>query len=163
MSFGDLFLLTVRWLHSLSAVAWIGGSIFYLLVLRPALRSAHVDEPSFSRAIVTNFRSLVTLCIWTSLITGAILLFDRLTDGFLGSAYLAAVGTKISLALVIFAIVWARYQRTQAYPKKLSAEHSHHRLASRLTGGGAILFLGILVLLLADLLRFLVERDLARG
>ena len=37
MTGGDLFLVVVRWIHVVAAAAWVGGSIFYLFVLRPAL------------------------------------------------------------------------------------------------------------------------------
>ena len=34
----DWILLVIRWAHAVAAVAWVGGGIFYLMVLRPALR-----------------------------------------------------------------------------------------------------------------------------
>ena len=33
----DWILLAIRWFHLLSAVAWVGGGMFWILVLRPAL------------------------------------------------------------------------------------------------------------------------------
>ena len=50
----DWILVAIRWAHALAAVAWVGGGIFYLMVLRPAFRRSNGD-PGASRAIGEEF------------------------------------------------------------------------------------------------------------
>ena len=51
MTFGDVFFLLIRWFHGLAAVAWVGGGIFYLMVLRPAVQQARGLPAETSRSI----------------------------------------------------------------------------------------------------------------
>ena len=114
MTLGEGFLLLVRWFHSLAAVAWIGGSIFYVLVLRPAQRRAGVQAAATTTEVQIQFRGLVDSCIAVLLVTGAVMLFDRLTDATTGTAYVVAVAVKIGLALWMFAMARGRWRRRRA-------------------------------------------------
>ena len=163
MSIGDLFLLLVRWLHLVSAVAWIGGGLFYLLVLKPAV-GRHGDSASpFLRVATVEFRSLVDVCIWTLVITGAILVFSRLTSGFLGAPYIVTLGVKIALALWMFALARAQRHRIERRLPGGTAVSPLRRLIAWVGGANSIVVLGVLVFLLSDLLRYFVEQDLAGG
>ena len=95
MTFGEGFMLLVRWFHAMAAVAWIGGSIFYVLVLRPAQRRAGVNGEAITPEVTTQFRGLVDSCIAVLLVTGTVMLFDRLTDSTTGTIYVATVSIKI--------------------------------------------------------------------
>ena len=64
MSVGDLFLLVVRWVHLVAAAAWIGGGLFYLLALRPALRTVPDSQRQVDTAVATEFRTWVDTCIF---------------------------------------------------------------------------------------------------
>ena len=82
----DWILLVIRWAHALGAVAWVGGGMFYVLVLRPALHRSPVQEQT-NRAIGAEFRGLVNTAIAVLLITGIVLTASRLTTNSVTIAY----------------------------------------------------------------------------
>lgn len=165
MTLGEGFLLVVRWLHSLAAVAWVGGSLFYVLVLRPAQRRAGDAAQVVGPGSLEEFRSLVDTCIAVLIVTGTVLLFDRLTEGSVGTAYVAAISTKIGLATWMFAIARGRWRRRKlASSQAISSPTNQKRLLAKLmdlaSGVNLTVILGIAVFFLSDLLRFLFERGL---
>ena len=172
MSVSDVLLLLVRWLHLVAAVSWVGGSVFYLLVLRPALRRAGESGSALPAAVGREFRSLVGVCIAVLVLTGAIMTFDRLTSPATDAAYVATLAVKVSLAAVMFVLA-RRARRARRAAANASdavpagAESGPARLARRvsgaLSGGVLILVLGVTVLLLADLLAAIYESNLAEG
>ncbi len=160
----DWILLAIRWGHALSAVAWVGGGIFYLMVLRPAIRRARGQAqglpPETSRAIGVEFRGLVSTAIAVLLLTGVILSVSRLTQDAVTSPYVAVLVVKIVLALYMFYVV--RFMRQDTYPEEQEPGGSGwQRLRGRLTGTTAVLVIGILVIGLSDVLDGLLENALA--
>ena len=115
MSAGDVFLLVVRWLHLVSAAAWVGGSLFYLLVLRPALRRSG-DSSGVTESAAVEFRALVDTSILVILVTGIILTFNRLTPGIVGVPYVVVLGVKIALSLWMFVMARGRRKRQVSFP-----------------------------------------------
>ena len=169
MSISDVFLLLVRWLHLLAATAWVGGSVFYLLVLRPAIRRSGESASTLPAAIAREFRSLVGLSIAVLVLTGAILTFDRLTSPATDAAYVATLAVKVSLAVVMFILAHRARRARRAAPRPspdaadagTPALRLARRVSGALSGGVLILVLGVTVLLLADLLTTLYESNLA--
>lgn len=154
----DILLLIIRWLHAIAAVAWVGGAIFYWLILRPALRSG---DPSglITRFAGPEFGQVVSLAVGILIITGAILSFDRLSAETVTAAYVSVLVVKILLAGWMFALVWTRRQDTSVLSP---APSGWLRTAiGSLTNINATLVLGPVVFFLSDLLRFLVERELS--
>lgn len=164
MSASDVFLLVVRWLHLVSAAAWIGGSLFYLLVLRPALRRAPDSAGWVNAAAVGEFRVLVDTCIFVLLVTGTILSFDRITAGTAGVPYVVTLSVKIALALVMFLLARGRRRRGVFLSSVVKPDQSptgFQQAVRAVSGYNAIVILGIVVFLLADLLKVLFEIDLS--
>ena len=160
MTAGDAFMLVMRWLHLVSAAAWIGGSLFYLLVLRPALRRS--PDP-LRLAATREFRALVDTSIFVLLVTGVILTLDRLTPGVVGMPYVIVLAAKIVLSLWMFHLARGRRRYTPlAGPAgEPAAKASWPRRALRFASRyNAIVILGIVVFLLADLLKALYEMAL---
>ena len=161
MTTSDLFLLLIRWLHLVSAAAWVGGSLFYLLVLLPAVsRSA---EPSgILTSTATEFRALVNTCIVVLMATGLILAFNRLTDSVVDEPYVATLALKSGLSVWMILLVHAERRRTRgriaaaatAVEESSSPMRRIYRAAS---GFNALVILGIAVLLLSDVLKVLYE------
>jgi putative copper export protein len=141
--------LIMRSLHLLAAAAWVGGSIMYLVVIIPALRSGG-PAPGVAAQMAELFRRLVNLCMGVLLLTGAYLTFDRLTQTTLGWAYLVVLALKILTALAMF--ILAIYV-SQSNIRKL-AKHT-----TRLSKAAPqlILGLGIVVFVLGALLNQLFE------
>jgi len=159
MSVLDLILVAIRWGHALAAVAWVGGGIFYLIVLRPAIQQARGLPPETSRAIGVEFRGLVGTAIAVLLLTGVILSVSRLTEDVVTSPYMAVLVVKIGLALYMFYVV--RFMRQNSYPEEPEPPDSRwQRLLSRLTGTTALLVTGVVVIGLSDVLDGLLENAL---
>ena len=141
--------LIVRTAHLLAAAAWVGGSILYLVVVLPALRIGG-PAPEVSVQIATLYRRMVNICIGVLQLSGAYMMFDRLTSTSLGWPYLVVLGIKIIAALAMF--VLAIYL----------GQSNIRRLAKRTTrfskaAPQLMLALGILVFLLGALLNGIFE------
>ena len=103
----DGLIVLVRWLHALGAVAWIGGSVFFALIVRPAQRV----DPDGVGAVVGRFvgpyRELVDVSIITIGVTGLILMFERLTGDDATVAYFTVLSAKLVIAGWMFYMVWS--------------------------------------------------------
>lgn len=159
MTILDWILVAIRWGHALAAVAWIGGAVFYLLVLRPNQRQASVSG-AVQQAIGNDFRGLVTTAIAVLLLTGAVLSASRLSSDAVGVRYVIVLAVKVALALYMFYVV--RFLQPRSYPEPpVSGRGWLPRLRGRLTSATAVLIAGVLVIGLSDLLDLLFEKGLA--
>ena len=154
----DWILLVIRWGHALSAVAWVGGGMFYVLVLSPARRRAPLSEDS-SRAVGEEFRGLVNTAMAVLLVTGIVLAASRLTADTVTIPYVAVLAMKIGLALYMFYVV--RFLRPRAYPEERSTTESRWpRIWGKLSSTTAVLVVGMVVFGLSDVLDALFENAL---
>lgn len=158
MGIADVLLLVVRWLHALAAVAWVGGSIFYAFVLRPAHRRGAEGQGETAKPVAEEFRALVYTAMGVLLSTGIVLTASRLTSGKISAVYVGVLALKVALALCMFYL--ARF-RSRAFLNAQPIQSGPRRLLTAATGTTAILVLGVVVFLLADLLQVLVEARLA--
>ena len=162
MTITDFFLLVVRWLHLASAAAWVGGSLFYLVVLRPAMRRTASDSSSFSSlnlSTAREFRALVDTSIFVLLATGIILTFNRLTPDVVGMPYIAILATKIALSLWMFVLARGRRSRVrfpETYDQRITPS-TWHQVLRAVSGYNTIVILGMIEFLLSDLLKILFE------
>ena len=146
--------LIVRAAHILAAAAWVGGNILYLVAVIPALRSSG-PAPAVAAQIAALFRRMVNVCIGVLLLTGAYLMFDRLTQTALGWPYLVVLGLKIAAAIVMFVLAIYLGQSNIRRLAKRSTRLS--RAAPQL-----MLALGIIIFILGALLNGLFEATIAR-
>lgn len=153
----DWILIAIRWFHLLGAVAWVGGGIFWIFVLRPALDRVGGVGYESRRTIGEEFRSLVNTAIGVLLVTGIVLSATRLTDNAVTAPYVAVLVVKIGLALYMFYVV--RFLRPQVYPLNQDVGRMR-RAGHRLTGNGALLIYGVIILGLSDVLNALFENAL---
>lgn len=158
---GEGLYVGVRWLHALATVAWLGGSLFYLVVLRPAVRTAGAS-PQLEQAIATGFRDVVEASLITLLITGVLLTFERLSSGAASGLYLAVLAVKIALALVMFWLAWELgwAGRRRAAGRVRGRDQRRGRLGRWLAPSHLVLTLGVVVVLLAAVLRQIFEAGL---
>ena len=113
MTLNEAFLLVVRWVHLTASVAWVGGSIFYLFVLRPALRRSADTGREVNRHTAAEFKVLVDVCFFLIVVTGISLTFDRLSQGVTGTAYVAVLAIKVVLSIWMFVLASRRRRRTE--------------------------------------------------
>lgn len=145
--------LLVRFIHIIAATTWVGGSIFYQLVVIPALRNAG-PVPALAAQIAALFKRLVNLCIMVLLLSGAYLTFDRLTQTTLGLAYVIVLVIKITVALIMF--VLAVYIGQSGIRKLAKRSTPLSKVAPQL-----MLALGMIVFVLGAILNSLFEATLA--
>jgi uncharacterized membrane protein len=143
LSPADLLLVTLRWAHSLAAVVWIGGTIFYLLVIGPARAEGgrNGEPPAFWAAASARYRELFEVSVFIFIASGALLTFDRLSRGA-GTAYAALLAVKIVLALAAFHLGF-RVRRRGLGANQRSLE--------------TIAALGVAIILIAALLKVVFE------
>ena len=164
MSVNDLFLLIVLWAHLVSATAWVGGSIFYLFVLRPALRKSAEGGREINIAAADEFRAMVDTAIFVLLATGIILTFNRLTPGVIGVQYALVLAVKIALSVWMFILARDRRRRTallELHRERPTPPSGPWRKVLRaLSGYNTLVILGLVVFLLADALDVIFESAL---
>ena len=164
LSCSDLFLVAVRWIHVAASVAWVGGSLFYLIVLRPAVRKSGESGSRVNALAAAEFRTLVDVCFFLILVTGISLTFDRLSGGVAGAAYAAVLGLKAALSVWMFLLARRRRARTalmERYADRPSPPPGKLAKALRAASGyNLVVILGLIIILLADLLNALYESAL---
>ena len=163
MTLSEGVLLIIRWSHAIAAVSWVGGTLFYVLVLRPRANDARSSGPALSPEAMLRFRGVVDTAIAVLVITGAVMLFDRLSEPTTPPAYTIAAAVKIGMALVMFFIARRRWTRPAARPsgELVAAAGGFRARARSLTSGvNLTLILGITVIFLSDLLAFIYQEGL---
>ena len=101
--------IVMRYVHIVSAVLAVGGLAFLSLCLSPAMRM--LDE-SFRESVAKLVQHRFYRILWVSLgglvVSGVYnWIASSQTYKAMGPAGNALIGTKVLLALVMFAIVWA--------------------------------------------------------
>ena len=167
MSGIDAVVLVARWLHILSAVAWIGGCIFFLAVLLPPWKRKDQLPHEVMRSTALRFRTLVDICIVVLVISGGLLAFDRLTDSATSVSYVIVLSVKVALTAWMFILVQLERRSSAVLAPYRSSQPAGEKAAGRLgvlrvalSGFGGVTVLGIAVFLLSDILRALFENAL---
>ena len=164
MHTSDVFLLIVRWLHLISASLWIGGGLFYLLVLKPVMKRNQSFTKTADSDVAAEFKSLVDTAILVLLVTGIVLTFNRLTPSIVGVEYVLVLGAKIAISIFMFTTSLRRRKRTILADLNHESPENQTRLSGILrlvSGYNALVILGIIVFLISDLLKIMYESALA--
>ena len=158
MDGSDLWRILLQWVHLLAAVAWVGGSLFFWLVWRPAARRAadtpaaqpgspsEASEPSwraFEAAVRREFRDVVKIAVGALVLTGAVLTFDRLAGAEASVLYGIVLGLKVAAALAMIWLVGLLRPRRSGRRDGVGIRHAPE----------LVLILGGLTFLLAIVLR----------
>jgi hypothetical protein len=139
----DLLLVAMRWLHASAAIVWIGSIWFELFVVVPAWESG--PPPDILARFDAAMREIVQTALVVFLVSGAILTVDRLSRGAAGTPYVTLLGIKIVLSVAMFQVGF------------------HFRGARgrrRFRGLQVMAVLGLVIVLLATVLKSLYERSL---
>ncbi|MSQ09307.1 MAG: hypothetical protein EXR44_08475 [Dehalococcoidia bacterium] len=162
MSFGDIsstnwIMLAVGWIHAIAATAWVGGSIFFALVLRPVFAVHRELAKGLTDPIGNVYRELVDTSTIALIVSGLVLMFNRLTGDDTGPVYFIVLGVKLVMAAWMFYVVW-HLRRTGWKPEP--GKGVMKRL-SWLLGYNAVMAFGVVIFLLAEVLRQLYEAAVA--
>ena len=165
MSTGEIFLVLVRWFHFISASAWLGGGLFYILVLNPTLNNLGKHKEIIGAKFSIEFRTLVDTCMFVLLLSGAILTFNRLTPNVIGTDYGIVLAMKLLLAVWMFMLARGRRRKTYSTnnPRESDIMESGsmtRRFIQFLSSANMIVLLGIIVFLLSDILNALYEQSI---
>lgn len=114
MSATEWYVLGLRIAHSLAAVVWLGGGVYYLAALRPAIREAADPPTAFVSLAQGHFGEWARVCTLAMLATGVVLVFERLSGTGGGAAYVALLVAKIVAALVAYWMAGFRPVRRKA-------------------------------------------------
>ena len=102
---------------------------------------------------------MVNTAIAVLVVSGTILAVNRLTSEYAGVPYVVVLAVKIGLALYMFYLV--RFLRPRTYPADVSGRAwGLQRFTGAFMGATAVLVLGVIVFLLSDILRALIERSI---
>jgi uncharacterized membrane protein len=110
----DWLLLGLRLAHALAAAVWLGGGVYFLLILRPALRQRGDEARTLLADAQRAFGEWSQVATLTMIATGAVLTFDRLSSGRGGLTYAALLAAKIVAALAAFWLIGVRTTRRRA-------------------------------------------------
>ncbi|GIW09610.1 MAG: hypothetical protein K6U89_13845 [Chloroflexi bacterium] len=131
----------------LAAVAWVGGGLFYWLVLNPVLAEV-ADRRTLTLAIARRFRELTATCLLVLVVSGVILTVDRLTDPRASLGYGLLLGLKVALVAFMYAVY-----------RQLDERRQRRRWAT----AEALLGAGVLVFLVTVVLRLVYEAALRQA
>ena len=162
MELVDLFRVGLRWIHALASATWVGGGLFYLLVLGPALQVMGDSEVRrrLSRVVGREFSMVIKAAIPVFLVSGALLTLDRLTRSQLPPSYVAVLALKIALAL------WMFWLAQRMGGREIEAGGHGGRAGImvsfpfRVSAQALVVVLGVIVYLLAIVLKVLYENAL---
>lgn len=164
MEITDIFHIFIRWAHLVSATIWVGGSLFWLLVINPASKKTSSNLIEFAKKMSSEFRSLVTTCIFIMIITGVIMTFNRITPGNIGATYLIILGVKIILVLIMIYLVRTKRKLPEYLTKDITNTISNSKtsiIAKAFSSYNLIVLIGLIVYLISDILKLIYEISLA--
>ena len=144
MDVTDLLLVAMRWLHATAAIVWIGAIWFELFVALPALAEGQESSPLLAGFDAAS-REIVQTALVVFLVSGAILTFERLSRGAAGSTYVTLLGLKVVLSVAMFQVGF-RFRGARG--------------RRRVLGLRIMATLGLTIVLLATVLKWLYERAL---
>lgn len=177
----DVIRAVVRWVHAIAATAWVGGSVFYLIVLRPALVSASVSNKLLEAAINKGFRDIVDASIALLVLTGVFMTVDRVSSIHLSTLYFIVLGLKLAAVMAMLFMArdlgtkTGRFLRSQrrpaapastpqeAHPSPTGSAPWRGALRKWLAPSRMILVLGLAAFFLSMLLTGIYENDLSAG
>jgi uncharacterized membrane protein len=115
-------LVALRVAHSVAAVVWLGGGVYFLVALRPAAR----DADSAGRAVVAaaqqayaEWGQIATIVLLAS---GTVLVFERLSSAQGGWIYVVLLAIKVLAAVWAFVLVRARLRASRRRNGRIGSE-----------------------------------------
>ena len=98
----EALLILVRWSHAAAAVVLVGGSTFYLLVLAPSLTQISPAAEPVRKGVDSSFKEVLDLSAFVLLVSGGLLVFERMSGGAASTVYVIVLGVKVVLSLLVY-------------------------------------------------------------
>ncbi len=156
MDAGTLLMIVVRWAHSLATIVWLGGAAYQLLIQARAVEQLAPDAAAeFNRATGLRFRQWLNGAMVVFIVSGVILTFERLASRGATIQYGIVLGVKVALVLWIFGLAQGLGRRRRTVPQGRFAG-----IRQQLGSPQALLWLGVIVVLLAAVLKTIYEQAL---
>jgi uncharacterized membrane protein len=122
MSAREWLLLCLRLAHALAATVWLGGGVYFVAVLRPALRARGDEARSIIGDAQRAFGEWAEVATLTMVATGTALTFERLSADRGGLTYVTLLAVKIMAALLAFWLVGVRPARRRRSRRRTAPE-----------------------------------------
>jgi len=99
-------MIVLVWLHLVAAVAWIGGMLFLSLALVPGLKEEAFAavRGALIRSVAMRFRLVVWSAVVVLLVTGPLLLTQKVASPWDPSAWSTILKIKLALVVVLLGL-----------------------------------------------------------
>lgn len=120
LDIGEIGQVILRLAHGLAAAVWVGGGAYYVLAVRPGVRTSdREDTRQFAAAVQREFGEWASAATIVMIASGVVLMFERLSGGQGTTVYVLLLALKIVAALVAFWITGAlRPSGTRRRPRR---------------------------------------------
>ena len=108
MSVSEWRLLLLRVVHALAAMVWLGGGVYLLLIVRPAVREQGDPPSAFLAATNARFREWAQVATIVMVASGVVLMVDRLSNANGGLLYAVLLAVKVVAAIAAFWLAGVR-------------------------------------------------------
>jgi putative copper export protein len=149
----DYIILAMKWMHNLSAFIWVGGSLFFVFVLKPLKKTNEIDE-SVSRNIFAEFKSIANGAIGVLIITGIILTVSQLTFQKVPSYYVYILMFKILLAIIMFGVA-GNFRKRLNRPRSSKIRIYKYDMDK----ATVVVILGVIVIGMSDILESIMRTN----
>ncbi|CAN5499040.1 hypothetical protein BH24CHL1_BH24CHL1_01770 [soil metagenome] len=122
MTSSDWMLVLLRVAHSVAAVVWLGGGVYFFLALRPALQEADSAGQAVAAAAQRAYGEWAQIATIVLLGSGVVLTFERLSDNTGGLTYVALLAAKVLAGVWAFALVRVRLRSRRRRNQRSSSE-----------------------------------------
>lgn len=159
-----LFPTSIRWIHLLAAITWVGGTIFVAVVLTPLLRRElpRQERMKLVSMVGRRFNTVGWIALSVLLTTGLYNSWLRLRvfEGLYTSTYGYILLAKLILVAIVVALTWHHSYRLAPKLEQMAAAETEPgeealRVQGRLIRVSAVhLLLNIAIVFLAAWLSF---------
>ncbi len=146
IDFIDLITIFIKWLHSIAAMSWVGGSVFFALIIRPVQSSMNRKYSVVFKNISIIYRDLVDISVIGIILSGIFLMFTKLSENITNEWMIVFI-IKLFISVIMFYLVWRFRQKDFSYTS--NSKGLYGRL-SFLLGYNAIIFFGVIIFLLTS-------------
>ena len=146
IDFIDLITIFIKWLHSIAAMSWVGGSVFFALIIRPVQSSMNQEHSVVFKNISIIYRDLVDISVIGIILSGIFLMFTKLSEN-ITNEWIIVFLIKLFISVIMFYLVWRFRQKDFSYKSKTKGLYGR---LSFLLGYNAIIFFGVIIFLLTS-------------